>query len=108
MKRANARRKRERFRRAFLSPAFVRWVKSLGCTVPGCERDDIEAAHVDRPRSRGGRWYEIAPLCRPHHREQEKRTDWFDRQYGTDLRLAASAVAQRWLAFAKVEPPQEG
>lgn len=94
-------RQRQRFKAAFHSPGFVRWVKSLACSVPGCQRTDIECAHVDRPRSRGGRWFEVAPLCVPHHREQEKRTDWFNGRYGIDLRLIAAAVAQRWMAFSE-------
>lgn len=99
-------RKRERFERAFHSVEFVLFVKSLGCCVPGCERTDIQCAHVDRPRSRGGRWFEIAPLCgsedRPgHHREQEKRTKWFNRKYGIRLELIAAATAQRFLQRVK-------
>lgn len=101
LRKANHARRLVRFTAAFHSKGFVLWVKSLACSVPGCERADIQCAHVDRPRSRGGRWYEVAPLCGPHHREQEKRTDWFDRKYLTDLRSTASAVAFRWMAYAR-------
>jgi hypothetical protein len=99
--RVNRKRRATRFERAFHSPGFVAWMKEQDCAVPGCERTDIECAHVDRPRSRGGTWQEIAPLCRPHHREQEKRTARFNRKYGIRLELVAAGYAQRWMAFVK-------
>ena len=92
----NAKRVRRRFQEAYHSKWFVLWVKSLACSVPGCERTDIECAHVGRPRSRGGKWWECAPLCKPHHRAQEKRTPAFNREHNIDLESIAAAVALRW------------
>lgn len=98
----NRERRARAFAKSFNDPGFVAWVQSLGCSVPGCRRTDIEAAHVDAPRSRGGDWTGVAPLCAPHHERQEKRTDAFNAEHGVDLYLVAAAVAQRWMAFAGV------
>lgn len=95
--------RQRRFERAFLSSAYVAWIHAQPCAVPGCTRSDIECAHVGRPRSRGGCWYEIAPLCSLHHREQEKRTAWSDAKYGTDLEGRAAGLAQEWMAFTREE-----
>jgi hypothetical protein len=94
-------RKRERFARAYLSEEYVEFVHSLACSAPRCQRTDIEAAHVGKPRSRGGRWDEIAPLCSIHHSEQEKRTPRFNATYGVDLESVAAAVALRWMEKTK-------
>lgn len=91
----------QRFERAFHSVGFVKWVKSLACSVPGCERTDIECAHVGKPRSRGGTWQEVAPLCAPHHRQQEKRTAAFNREHGVEMEWIAAAVALRWMAWTR-------
>lgn len=96
----NRERRAREFAKAFNDPGFVAWVHSLGCSVPGCWRTDIEAAHVEKPRSRGGVWTGVAPLCARHHDAQEKRTDAFNADHGIDLYLIADAVAQRWMAFA--------
>lgn len=89
-----------RFERAFLSVEFVAFIHSQPCAAPGCYRTDVQCAHVGKPRSRGGRWYEIAPLCAAHHQEQEKRTKQFDAKYRTDLESIAAGLALRWKAIA--------
>lgn len=98
---AKGRKAPQRFAAAYHSTAYVEWIHSLGCSVPPCARTDIEAAHVVRPRSRGGKWWEVAPLCTPHHRMQEKRTAAFNAEHGIDLESIASAVALRWRQFAE-------
>lgn len=94
-------RKAKRFGVQFHSDAFVEFVHSLGCCIPGCRREDIQAAHVGRTRGRGGQWWEVAPLCGAeypgHHQEQEGRTPYMNERYGVDLELIASATAQRFL-----------
>jgi hypothetical protein len=100
----NPARRAKRFAEQFHSDAFVSWVHSLACAVPGCQRTDIEAAHVGRTRARGGTWQEVAPLCAPHHREQEGRSRAFGARYGIDLDAIAAAVAQRWMAFCAPIP----
>jgi hypothetical protein len=49
------------------------FIRSLPCAVRSCERRDIEAAHVIKRKMGGcgGDWRDQAPLCGPHHREQE-------------------------------------
>lgn len=97
-------RKAERFARQFHSDAFVEWVHSLGCVVPGCRRTDIDAAHVEK-RSRGQRvtWRCVVPLCSDHHRAQEGRSEDFGRDHGIDLYDLANVTAQRWMAYAQTE-----
>jgi hypothetical protein len=103
----NRTRQAKRFEAQYLSSAYVEWIHSLPCSIPGCTRTDIEAAHVGRPKSRGGRWWEIAPLCGAdfpgHHQEQEKRTPYVNEKYGVDLEAIAHAVAQRWMAYTRDE-----
>ncbi len=90
-----------RFERAFLSREYVAWIHSQPCAIPGCRRRDIQCAHVGRPRSRGGRWYEIAPLCAVHHAEQEKRTSAVNAKYRIDLEAIAARLAFDHLAFLR-------
>lgn len=94
-----------RFERAFLSREYVAWIHSQPCAIPGCGRRDIQCAHVGKPRSRGGRWYEIAPLCGDawpgHHQEQEKRTSAVNAKYGIDLEAIAAGLAFEHMAFLR-------
>lgn len=100
MKRSNPKRKRERFERAYLSPAYVAFIHSLECAVGSC-RNAAECAHV-RSRAAGGRWDEIAPLCPVHHRESHAMgLQSFQHRYGFDLCNVAHATALRWLAWTK-------
>lgn len=92
----NEKRAAAQFVKAFHSEDYVRFVHSLGCAVSWCRRTNIECAHVGSTRRNAGRWYEIAPLCTEHHREQEGRTHWFDKKYGTDLMATAAATALRF------------
>ncbi len=101
----NDARAKAQFERAFLSEAYVDFVHSLGCSVPGCSRTNIECAHVGKTRKNGGKWYEIAPLCgadprdgwEGHHPIQESiGTEAMNKRHGIDLLLIAAAVALRW------------
>ena len=91
------------FEKAFLSSEYVEFVHSLGCCIAGCRKVDIECAHVGSTRKNGGRWYEIAPLCKAHHREQEGRTQAMNEKYSVDLLDIASATALRWREKTKQE-----
>lgn len=100
MKRSRLARKgrkyRARFKLAYLSREYVRWiVQEHHCSVPDCWRVDIDPAHTVK-RSRGGRWFQIVPLCRMHHDEQEGRTEAFGLDYGIDLHEYATRLALRW------------
>ena len=103
IKRVNPARKARRFEAAYHSPAFIAWVHSLACAVPGCQRTDIHASHVVS-RARGGTWQDVAPLCSAHHRAQEGRTRQFNEEHGIDLEGIAAAVALRWKAFIRPSP----
>ena len=93
-------RSRAKFRRQFHSDAFVDFIHSLGCVVPLCTSEQIEAAHVEK-RSRGQRvtWEAVVPLCVWHHHEQEGRNAEFEARYGLDLESIAAATALRWKAW---------
>ena len=86
-----------KFADAFLSREYVLFIHTeLLCCIPGC-RKVPECAHVGpHTRKMGGKWYEIAPLCPEHHREQEGQTERMNRKYGVDLVDIAAATALRW------------
>lgn len=63
----NRRRRRERFRRAYHSVAFVMFLRWNGCAVPGCELGEIHVHHL-KSRGAGGTWEDTVPLCGFHHR----------------------------------------
>lgn len=95
-------------RRNFGPDLYREWFhESLMCCVPGCGRVDVQQAHVVHTRGMGGaggRWYETAPLCPPHHTEQEGRTPAFDAKYGLNLESVAAATALRWMQTVKPGP----
>lgn len=71
----NSRRRAEKYRRNFAGPVagldFGEWIRRQPCLVYGCQRTDIQAAHVLRARGMGGcngDWRDLGPLCVPHHR----------------------------------------
>ena len=49
--------------------AYLRWLRSLPCAIPGCSAGIVEAAHIG-PRGFGVRCSdrEAIPLCAGHHR----------------------------------------
>lgn len=86
--------------------AHRKWVRGHACSVPGCERRDIECAHVQASPAvpyaeRGGlrvkahdKW--TYPLCADHHREShDMGHDTFDRRYGIDRAKIAAALFAR-------------
>jgi hypothetical protein len=90
LKKANAKRKRARFARAYGSGDNVARVQSMACIV--CNRTPSEAAHV-RSRGAGGTWRDIVPLCRDHHREQHAiGIQTFEATYGLDLAAIAAHI----------------
>jgi len=65
---------------------------------PGWSRcwGPVDPAHVVHARGAGGcnsSKDEVAYLCRGHHREQEGRSEAFERLYGVDLKAEAAKVA---------------
>lgn len=89
-------------------PHHRQWVRGHCCSVPGCGRRDIEAAHYDGPipnEDRGGmsakdhdKW--CLPLCRDHHTlagDSYHRLGWqeFDRRHGVNTKAIAETMARR-------------
>lgn len=87
-------------------PQFRRWVKTLGCSVKGCQNADIDPAHIrcDLPADalKGGTslkshdiW--IIPLCRTHHNEQGNDGEpGFYIKYKIDAVPLASTLFSLW------------
>ena len=52
------------------SKAYLKFVRHLPCSVPGCKNIDIEAAHFG-PKGIGTKVHDCLaiPLCKHHHRE---------------------------------------
>ncbi|MDX2253259.1 MAG: hypothetical protein NW202_13320 [Nitrospira sp.] len=70
----NPERKRERHMRDFDGGIeHDHFVREKGCALRGlgCDNGPIQAAHI-KPRSTGGRWWQIVGLCAKHHRLQEE------------------------------------
>lgn len=92
--------KREKQHR--LCPSHRAWVRRHRCSVPRCERTQIECAHV-RIGTDGGQGLKPSDrfclsLCADHHAEQHRVGEReFERRYGIDL-LALAAV------FARTSP----
>jgi hypothetical protein len=101
IRKANPKRKRERFRDSYYSQQYLLEIQALGCLV--CRQTPSEAAHVVS-RGAGGTWSDLVPLCRDHHREQHTdgiRT--FADRHGIDLRDAAATVAAELAHVRKEE-----
>ena len=61
------------------------FIRSLPCSVPGCEISPIHAHHV-KTRGAGGTAKDLVPLCYVHHAEWHTIGRYtFDRKRGTKL-----------------------
>lgn len=95
----NEERQAKLFERHFHSKEFVAWVQRHACSIPGCERFPVEAAHA-RSRAAGGRWTDVLPLCRDHHREQhDLGVATFEGKYGISLSAFALRTSSDWSTF---------
>jgi hypothetical protein len=80
-------------------PAHLAWIRSLPCTIAGCN-GHAEAAHV-RQASGGGMGLKpddrfALPLCHRHHAYQHRVGHAaFDREYGIESRAIALQLAAR-------------
>ncbi len=79
------------------------WVRSLPCSVPGCQSRDMVQAHVSPAEgcpsgmSRKHDYEQIIPLCWRHHKElHQAGQHTFDRRHGIDTALQAIVIAMRW------------
>jgi hypothetical protein len=91
--------------------AYLTWVRSLPCSVPGCRR--LASAHhltcSPEPKARGARasddW--AVPLCYPHHQDGPESLHgsgnerlWWQR-HGIDPLALCVGLRARWAAFQK-------
>jgi hypothetical protein len=94
------RRSAKSFARIYGSPARVRWVANLPCSVVGCTRGPCDNAHTETGgMGRKADYTTIAPLCPYHHREQHfLGCGTFEARYGVDMTKAAEWTEVRWQA----------
>ena len=84
----------ERYAKAWHSPERCAWMKAQPCLV--CGKVPSEQHHVI-PRSRGGTYRDIVPLCQAHHSEGHTRGGLpFQARSGVDLDLEAIAYDGLW------------
>jgi hypothetical protein len=82
-----------------LHPAHLAWIRTLPCSVLGCNGKS-EAAHVRMVDTGGGMnlkpadWWTV-PLCHHHHINELHRTSHaeFDAKYGLNLHALAEHLA---------------
>jgi hypothetical protein len=81
-------------------PAHRAWVRRHHCSVPGCQLEPIECAHVRRGSDGGmamkpsDRW--SISLCREHHAEQHRIGEpAFEARHGIDMHALAESFASR-------------
>lgn len=76
------------------SPRHLAWIRTLPCSVPGCNSDDMHAHHVRKGAGTGMKPADgnCVPLCLDHHSELHLGGGRsFEVRYGVDL----SAIAAR-------------
>lgn len=94
------------------SPAHLKWVRSHHCSVPGCDRVPIEAAHV-RTGTDGGmgmkpsdRW--VISLCQHHHSEQHRIGEpEFEKRHAIDMKRVAETFYRHSPKFLEMERKQK-
>ena len=74
---------------------YLAWIRERECCVPWC-RILAEPAHLKTRGAGGDDLWNIVPLCRRHHREQEGRTRAFETQYGLDLTALAAQYTRQY------------
>lgn len=89
----NKERQQARFKVTFGSEERVRRIKQMPCLV--CGVVPSVNAHV-KPRSLGGTWRDIVPLCNYHHGELDNNLglEKFNAKYGVDLMRQAISLAE--------------
>lgn len=104
LRRVNPRRKRERFERAYLSPAYVAFIRWTGCVVRGCNRTPVRACHR-KSRGAGGTWRDLFGGCDDHHAEQHAVGNReFERRHGLDLAAVCDRNVMEWMISTKGAP----
>jgi hypothetical protein len=89
---------------ALRSPVHLKWVRTLGCGIPGCFGTPIHAHH-DRSAANSGTGLKpgdenVVNLCAYHHYELHQRGKrGFQAKYGLEL-----ADHARWLSAQSPDP----
>jgi len=86
LRKANRKRKAERYREHFGSKA--EYVRQLPCCV--CGRAAPSEPHHYPSRGAGGTSKDLVPLCTAHHREFHMGAETFQARYGVDLKARAA------------------
>ena len=81
-------------------PAHLAWVRGFACSIPRCNGEPIEAAHV-RTGTDGGmgmkpgdQW--VISLCASHHQTQHECGErWFEATYHIDMKALAQEFAAK-------------
>lgn len=78
------------------SEAYLFYIRTLPCIVPGCKRPS-EAAHAVS-KGAGGTYRDLFPCCHEHHMEQHaKGIRTFMDKYSVDPKAVARQLYLRWL-----------
>ena len=72
----------------FGSLAAIGWIKP--------QETRTEAAHIRTRGAGGDDLWNVVPMCRDHHQEQEGRTREFETRYGIDLIALAADYTRRY------------
>lgn len=101
IRKANPARRRQRFERAYLSSAYVGFIRWTGCVVRGCTRTPVRACHRVS-RGAGGTWRDLFGGCDEHHSEQHAVGNReFERRHGLDLAAACDRLVMEWMITTK-------
>lgn len=106
MRKVNTARKAKEWQRAYGSPERCDFVNWYGCVV--CGYTPCENAHLENDgMGRKANYDLIVPLCPTHHREQEGRTQAFQRDHDIDLYALAAQVEREWQSYTRRTPHDE-
>ena len=99
--------KRKRREQQLRCPAHLQWIRGFACSVPGCDKMPIVAAHVRNGTSGGtslkpsDEW--TISLCNFHHTIQHALGEpRFEGRYGIDMKALAAEFASRSPALKRM------
>lgn len=102
----NLKRSSDSFERAYHSQERVEFINGLPCHIDGCQRIDIENAHIEvAGMSLKASYDKIVPACRGHHRSRKDSMHSLSREEyeGThlvDLAALAAEYERMWRRYS--------
>lgn len=76
-------------------PLYLKWIRSLPCSVPGC-RWRAEPHHTGiRGLSQKADDRRAIPLCRAHHEECEQNRQKFELTHGIDIEILIARLNEK-------------